>query len=118
MRNHDFHRALGKRITALRKEFELTQAELARVLGVSQQTVFAFELGDRRISIDKVPLLTRTFGMSADQLLGIVPVPSLPRARTSPAELRLVEQVRSLSMTDRRVVRRVAEALKRSGRSA
>ena len=25
----------------------LTQAELARTLGVSQQTVFAYELGDR-----------------------------------------------------------------------
>ena len=29
----------------------MTQAELARALKVSQQTVFAYELGDRRVSV-------------------------------------------------------------------
>jgi DNA-binding XRE family transcriptional regulator len=29
----------------------MTQAELARILGVLQQTVFAYELGERRMSV-------------------------------------------------------------------
>ena len=44
-----YFRALGKHITELRKEIGMTQAELARALKVSQQTVFAYELGDRRV---------------------------------------------------------------------
>jgi DNA-binding XRE family transcriptional regulator len=39
----------------------MTQAELARALGVSQQTVFAYELGDRRVSVLIVAKLVRIF---------------------------------------------------------
>jgi hypothetical protein len=41
-----YFRALGKHISELCKEKGM-QAELARALQVSQQTVFAYELGDR-----------------------------------------------------------------------
>jgi hypothetical protein len=46
--------ALGKRICILRKTRQMTQAELARAIGVSQQCVFAWELGDRRVSVPVV----------------------------------------------------------------
>jgi len=36
-----YFRSLGKHIAELRKEIGMTQAELARALNVSQQTVFA-----------------------------------------------------------------------------
>lgn len=113
MRNRDFHRALGKRITALRKEYELTQAELARQLGVSQQSIFEYELGDRRVQLDAVPKLLDVFGVTCEQLLGLRPLQPLPKARVSPAELRHVERLRSLARSDRRVVVRVTEALRR-----
>jgi len=43
--------ALGAHIGLLRKERGMTQSELARAIGVSQQAVFAYELGERRISV-------------------------------------------------------------------
>lgn len=43
--------ALGAHVARLRRERGMTQAELARALGVSQQAVFAYEIGDRRISV-------------------------------------------------------------------
>ena len=59
-----YFRALGKRITQLRKEQGMTQAELARALGVSQQSVFAYELGDRRVSLLTLNKLARLFEIS------------------------------------------------------
>lgn len=118
MRNADFHRALGKRITALRKAYELTQAELARQLGVSQQSVFAMELGDRRVALDRVPTLLRVFGVSCEELLGLRPLQPMPKARVSPAEMRLVEHMRELTASNRRVIQRVTAALICPGRAS
>jgi transcriptional regulator with XRE-family HTH domain len=111
--NRDFHRALGQRIAELRKQQQLTQAELARALGLSQQSVFAIELGDRRVSVDKLATLVRLFGVTIDELLGIKPVKPARHGRVTPAEQRHVEQLRSLTAGDRRVVKRVTEALQR-----
>lgn len=113
MRNAAFHRQLGKRIEALRKEYELTQGELAQQLGVSQQTVFSWELGDRRVSLDLVPKLLDVFGVTMNQLLGLQPFRPLPKARVSPGELRHVQRLRALTAFDKRAVTRIAEALLR-----
>lgn len=45
----------------LRKSRGMTQAELARALGVSQQAVFAYEIGDGRISVLVLERLARLF---------------------------------------------------------
>jgi transcriptional regulator with XRE-family HTH domain len=66
-----YFRALGKHITELRKEIGMTQAELARALGVSQQTVFAYELGDRRVSVLMLVKLARIFDTSVEELSGL-----------------------------------------------
>src|SRR5687768_13935881 len=113
MRHPDFHRSIGKRIESLRKQHELTQSELARLLGVSPQTVFCLELGSRRVPLDLVPALMRVFRVSCEELLGLRPLQPMPMRRVSPSELRLVEQIRLLARRDRRVVKRVAEALTR-----
>jgi transcriptional regulator with XRE-family HTH domain len=113
MRNADFHRAIGKRIASLRKQREFTQKELARVLGVKPGAVFSFELGVRRVSLDRVPELMRVFRVTCDELLGLKAIQPLPKRRVSPAELHLIERVRELTAGDRRVVKRVAEALRR-----
>lgn len=68
---HVYFRRLGRRLTQLRKDRELTQAEVGRALGITQQSVFLIELGDRRLRVDWVPTLAKLFGISADDLLGI-----------------------------------------------
>jgi transcriptional regulator with XRE-family HTH domain len=108
-----YHRELGRRLARMRKQQELTQAELAAILGVSQQTVFAYELGDRRVSLDRLPALLRLFGVTCDELLGLRPIQPPRARRVSPAERRLIEHVRELTAGDRRVVKRLAEALRR-----
>jgi transcriptional regulator with XRE-family HTH domain len=75
-----YFRALGKHITVLREGIGMTQAELARTLGVSQQTVFAYELGDRRVSVLMLDKLANIFDVQVTALMGLrqVPRPSAP----------------------------------------
>jgi len=44
-----FFVALGARIAQLREDGHITQAQLAETLGISQSTVNAYELGNRRV---------------------------------------------------------------------
>lgn len=58
---------IGKRIKALREQYELTQEDLARVFGFSdRQTVSAIENGTRRLTADELLLVVDAFPVSLD----------------------------------------------------
>jgi transcriptional regulator with XRE-family HTH domain len=61
---------LGARIAQLRKSADITQVQLAEFLGVSQQTVNAYEMGHRRMAISALPHLARLLGVSIEELFG------------------------------------------------
>lgn len=107
-----YYQTLGKRITALRKEREWTQAEVARMLNVSQQTQFAYELGDRKMPLDRAEQLARIFRVSLVELLGLLPVPPLPQARISPRMVRHIEALKKLSAADQRLIIRLTKSVK------
>ena len=65
-----FFVAMGGRIAQLRKTQDMTQTQLAEVLGVAQQTVQAYEAGARRIPVSTLPLLAKTLGVSLEVLFG------------------------------------------------
>ena len=68
---HKFLQELGERITRLRKERNVSQAQLAEMLGVSQQLVAFYERGLRRMPIDLLPKAARVLGVSVEGLLGL-----------------------------------------------
>lgn len=105
-----YFRALGAHISVLRKEQGMTQAELARAIGVSQQTVFAYELGDRRISVLILAKLARTFGVPVEELMGMTRSPR-PAQRLSPAGIRHAERYAQLSKTEQRFVKKIMDVL-------
>jgi len=105
-----YFRALGKRITERRKEIGMTQAELARTLGVSQQTVFAYELGDRRINLFMLIKLSKIFGMPIEELMGMGKA-ARPKRRLSAAGVRHAERYTQLSKTRQRFVGRLIEVV-------
>ncbi len=112
-----YFRQLGKRLTQLRKDREFTQAEVARVLGVAQQTVFAIELGDRRVRVDWVPKLARLYGVTTDELLSISSaVPPTPKQRISQAMVRHAATIGRLGRGERSFILKLAEhyALRRN----
>ena len=60
---------LSDKIWVLRKKAGLSQEALAEKIGVSRQAISKWETGEASPEITKLPLLARTFGVTADWLL-------------------------------------------------
>lgn len=60
---------LSDKIWVCRKKAGLSQEALAEKIGVSRQAISKWETGDAAPEITKLPLLARTFGVTADWLL-------------------------------------------------
>lgn len=95
----------------------MTQAELARALGVSQQAMFAYEIGDRRISVLVLERLARLFRLNIDQFLGFAPEPVRKR-RLSPKAMRHAERLQALSKAQRRLVVRILDVLEEHNKNS
>ena len=65
-----FFVTLGERIASLRKARNITQTQLAEALGLSQQTVHAYEAGSRRIPVSALPVVASTLTVSLEVLFG------------------------------------------------
>lgn len=105
-----YFRSLGKFIAERRKELGMTQAEMARELKVCQQTVFAYELGDRMINIVMLRKLAGIFQVSVEELSGMR-MKIRPKRRLSPAGIRHADRYRSLGKTRQRFVARLIDLL-------
>ncbi len=61
----------GENLKRLRKEKEMTQETLADFLGVSFQTISKWERGETYPDITTLPIISRFFNVSIDDLLGV-----------------------------------------------
>lgn len=59
----------------LRKNFNLTQADLAKKLNLSFQQISNLENGRRNLTLEQALLLNQIFGVSVDWILGISSIP-------------------------------------------
>ena len=85
---------IGRRIAALRKAKNLTQAELAEQLSVSYQAVSNWERGESMPDIFKLPTLAAVLGTSVDALLAGETAAEEPNAaKTGGADAALRETV-------------------------
>lgn len=109
--------ALGAHITQLRKAHQYTQAELARRVGVSQQAMFAYEIGDRRISVPVVIKLATIFDVSLEELLGLSKPTRARHRRISPRIVRRAAQLEGLSRAQQRFVIRIIDYLEQINRA-
>lgn len=109
-----YFKTLGARVATLRKSHGMTQAELARDIGVSQQAVFAYELGERRISVLVLAKLAKIFSTSVEDMIG-PPKPLYARkGRLSPRCMRHAERLQGLPKTQQRFVIRIIDVLEDS----
>jgi transcriptional regulator with XRE-family HTH domain len=108
--SREYYALLGSHVQLLRKSRGKTQADLARELKVSQQTVFAYELGERRISIFILRKIATLFDMTLDELANFK-IHAKPRNRgVSPRALRHAERFMSLPKTQQRFINKVIDA--------
>ncbi len=80
---------IGERIQALRHSRGLSQIQFAEEIGVSRQTVSKWESDAAVPDTEKVVALSRLFGVSTDDLLGLTqsdpaPVPEMTDAEADP----------------------------------
>ena len=60
----------GARIKSMRKSLELTQADLAKKIGVTKQAITTYETGIREPSFRNLIKLSRALNVTTDWLLG------------------------------------------------
>ncbi|ATB27499.1 helix-turn-helix domain-containing protein [Melittangium boletus] len=94
---------LGVQLRKARTRLELTQEQVARAVGFVPTVYGRIERGDMLPSVPKLRELCVVLGISADVLLSLPPVPSVPGKphaeeppETSPAIRRLATLVRDL----------------------
>lgn len=73
------------RLRALREDNDLTQEQVARVLGTSQTMYARYERGANELPIRHLVTLCRLYNVSADSILGLSPCKSRPIGAALPA---------------------------------
>lgn len=106
--------ALGAYVAHRRKSLGYTQAELARAIGVSQQAVFAYELGDRRISVVVLTKLAKVLRVGVEEMIGFKQQRILNQ-RLSPRAVRHAERLQALPRTHQRFVTKIIDVLEERG---
>lgn len=62
--------SLGTRIQAARKEKNIMQKELGRLIGAAKATISGYEAGNRKPDADTLLKIARTLDVTVDYLLG------------------------------------------------
>lgn len=93
---------LGARIAELRKEQNLTQQQLAELMGMSQQSIASWEVGRLRIAVSMLPQLARTLGVSVEALIGEEEKPA--KRGPTPKLQQQMERISQLPRTKQRFV--------------
>jgi transcriptional regulator with XRE-family HTH domain len=72
---------LGRRIRQAREQAQVSQAELARRIGISANALCAIEAGETDPRVSRVVAIARELHMSLDALVGIDSPAKRPRTR-------------------------------------
>lgn len=107
----EFFIALGSRMAEQRKRLNITQMQMAETLSVSQQTVNAYESGQRRVPVSMLPLLAHTLGMSLEELIGEPPSPVARKRGPAPALQRHMERISALPKAQQKFVLQVLDSV-------
>jgi len=105
-----FYAQLGRRIAERRKVQGITQVELAKLLGIAQQTMAHYEGGVSRVAVSHLPTLANALGVSIEELLGENAKRSSKRG-PAPKIQQQLERVSALPKARQRVVMEVIDSM-------
>jgi len=109
---------IGARLRALRETRDMTQVELAKILGTQQTAISQVELGNRGLTIQQVVKLARALRVSTDTILGPSDGSSaeeLPKDRQLLRRLRLMDR---LPRAERQALLKTIDAFLKSSQVA
>ena len=106
-----YYQQLGQRIAERRKAQQLTQQQLAAILGISQQTLAHYEVDRLRVAVSMLPPLAKILEISVAELLE--PPVTERRSKSGPASTlqRQFEQVALLPRARQKMITQMLDAL-------
>ena len=110
--DEQFFESLGKRLFSFRKAKGMTQANLAELIDVEQTSITYYENGQRRISLVKLRLIAKAFGVSLQELLQEEAEPLKPGP--SPKLQRQIEQIANLPRSKQKFASDMLETILQS----
>ena len=60
-----------EKLTSLREDHDLNQADVAKILGITQTAVSKYECRQRKYTVEDIITLCKFYGISSDDLLGL-----------------------------------------------
>lgn len=109
MNREDLQKIIGTVAREARERMGLTQADVAKRIGVTSQQYGGVERGNLLPSTETLRAMAETLGVSADVLLGLRGAPIGPEGRFSPARQELLSMLSAMSEEK---AQRVVEGLK------
>jgi transcriptional regulator with XRE-family HTH domain len=101
---------IGSRLRRLRKERNLTQAELARQIGIQQSDLSRMEKGEYRVSLDNLFKILRVFDVQIAEFFGAgQPAEVSVQRPLSHEDMQLLHMLRELSPEARDEVQQFVE---------
>ncbi len=99
---------LGKRLTEARTALDLSQAEAARLIGISQSTYSGYETGTRRIKLSMLRQIASVYNVTVDWLIGteLQEPAERPALALSDSEYDLIVKFRELSDAEQAMILR------------
>ena len=98
---------LGRKLTAARTALDLSQAEAAKRIGISQSTYSGYETGTRRIKLSMLKRIAAAYNVTVDYLIGTeAKSDGRPVLVLSDLEYDLIVKFRELSDGERSLILR------------
>jgi len=89
--------AIGSRLRKLRKERQLTQADLARQIGIQQSDLSRMEKGEYRVSLDNLFKILAVFDLELAEFFGAPSKPDEAQQPLSHRDMQILHMLRELS---------------------
>ncbi len=99
-----FYRELGQRIAKYRKVQNLTQVQLAKMLGIAQQTMAHYEGGSLRIAVALLKPVSEALEVSVENLLNETPIETKKKPGPSSKLQQQIEKIQRLPRTKQKFV--------------
>lgn len=107
--------AFGARLAKLRQEQGLSQAALAKIIGISQPMIEYYERRAKNPGVAFAVKAAKALGISTDELLGVKPSGKTKSGRKSKLD-RYVDEIRKLPRAEQQyVVKFLEQVVKRQG---
>jgi len=101
--------AVGSRLRKLRKERGVTQADLARQIGIQQSDLSRMEKGEYRVSLDKLFKILAVFDLDLADFFGDQPAKVEEQQPLSQHDMQILHMLRELSPHGREEVQEFLE---------